>query len=69
MYEVEVRDGRMDALPDYFHDWQLARWMGVPKAELDDMPVHEVMEARIVMSALSEAEAAQHTASGKGRRR
>ncbi len=60
----------MDALPDYVGDWILARWMGVTKDALDDMPVHEVMEARIVMGAINEAEAARQQPGGKkGRRR
>ncbi len=46
----------MEPLPDYFHEWQLARWMGVTRDALQDMPVHEVMEAQITMGAINQAE-------------
>lgn len=59
----------MDPLPEYFGDWQLARWMGVTRDALDLMPVHEVAEARIVMSALSRAEHEMNKAHGKGGRK
>ena len=60
----------MAPLPEYVSDWQLARWMGVTKADLDDMPMHEVTEARIVMAAFNRAEHEAHKAQqGKGGRK
>jgi hypothetical protein len=59
-------------LPDYFGAWQLARWIGggTTAADIDAMPVHEVMEARIVMGALNQAERDAHEQqSRKGRKR
>ncbi len=41
--------------------------MGVTKADLDEMPIHEVEEARIVMHALNQAEHDAHRKSGKGK--
>lgn len=56
MYDVEVADGRMEPVPEYFGDWQIARWMGVTKSALREMPIYEIDEARIVMAALNDAE-------------
>lgn len=53
---IDVEDGRTEPLPDYVADWQIARWMGVTRGDLDDMPLHEIAEARIVMSAENEAQ-------------
>ena len=64
---MDVGNGLSDPLPDYFGEWQLARWMGVTRAELIDMPVHEVMEAQITMGALNSADA--HQAKPKGGRK
>ena len=59
----------MEPLPDYFGEWQVARWMGVTRAALNDMPVHEVMEAQITMAAINKAERdMQKAASKKGGR-
>ena len=58
--------GLQDPLPDYFGEWQLARWMGITRDALQEMPVHEVQEARIVMSALNQA---QHAANQKASKR
>lgn len=55
----------MDPLPDYFGDWQVARWMGVTKSDLDEMPIHEIEEARIVMAAINQAEHEAHRKSSK----
>ncbi len=38
-------------MPDYVMDWLLARWIGVPVWELDDVPMRILDEARVVMSA------------------
>lgn len=64
---MDVEKGRSDPLPDYFGEWQLARWMGITRAELIDMPVHEVMEAQITMGALNNADA--HKTQPKGGRK
>ncbi len=66
---MDVENGLSDPLPDYFGEWQLARWMGVTRAELLDMPVHEVMEAQITMGALNEAQAQAQAGKKGGRKR
>ena len=55
----------MEPLPDYFGEWQVARWMGVTRADLQDMPVHEVLEAQITMGATNKAERDMQKASSK----
>ncbi len=65
---MDVENGLSDPLPDYFGEWQLARWMGVTRAELIEMPVHEVMEAQITMGALNNADAQKAQPKG-GRKR
>ena len=62
-------DGRMEPLPDYFHDWQLARWMGITRDALLEMPVHEVMEAQHVMVGMNRAEAEVQKQAKKGGRK
>ncbi len=59
----------MDPLPEYVPDWMLARWMGVTRDALLDMPIHEVEEARIVMQAINEAQDQAGKKSTKGRKR
>lgn len=46
-------------------DWLLARWIGVPVWELDDVPMRVLDEARVVMSATQKA---QEQANRKGRK-
>lgn len=61
-----------EPLPDYFHTWQIARWIGggTTAADVEDMPVYEVMQARIVMGALHQAEREQQDQQGrKGHKR
>jgi len=55
----------MEPLPDYFGEWQVARWMGVTRSVLNDMPVHEVVEAQITMAAINKAERDMQKASSK----
>ncbi len=57
----------MDPLPDFVGDWMVARWMGVTKSDLDEMPIHEIEEARIVMAALNQAEHEAHQKASKKR--
>lgn len=60
----------MEPLPEYFGEWQQARWIGVTRDDLEQMPVHEVEEARVVMLALARAERDAHEqASRKGGKR
>lgn len=62
----------MDPLPAYVGEWFLAKWMGVTRDVLDDMPLHEVEQARIVMQAEQRAQKdmnEQASAPRKGRRR
>lgn len=46
----------MDPIPSYVADWQLARWMGCARWELDDLPIREVEEARVTMLAINQAQ-------------
>ena len=58
-------------MPDYFHDWTLARWIGggTTAVDIEAMPVHEVQRARIVMAALHQAEHDAHKKQKGGRKR
>ncbi len=66
---MDVENGASDPLPGYFGEWQLARWMGITRADLLDMPVHEVMEAQITMGAINQAERDAQKAQHKGGRK
>ena len=66
MYQVEVEAGRAEPVPDYAHEWPLARWMGVTLAELQAMNAGDVAKARIVMEATHRA---QHEANRKAGQR
>ncbi len=46
----------MEPIPEYFGMWQIARWIGVTPDVLEEMPVHEVEQARVVMTALNRAQ-------------
>lgn len=51
--------------------WQLARWMGggITPDDIDEMPIGKVMEAQIVMQAISKAEHEAHKPKKGGRKR
>lgn len=66
MYAVEVEAGRMEPIPDYVSDWQLARWMGVTVPEMLEMPLQHVEQARVVMHAMNDA---QHQTQTRASRR
>ena len=65
MYAVEVGSGRAEPVPAYVSDWLLARWMGITRPQLMEMPLQDVEEARTVMRAINEAEDAMHRRAGK----
>lgn len=59
----------MEPLPAYFGDWQLARWMGVTRTQMLDMPIRDVEEARVTMIALNRAQQQANEQAGKGHKR
>lgn len=58
----------MEPLPDYFGEWQLANWMGITRAEMDDMPIHEILQARVTMVALNRAQNEANQGGKRGRK-